>query len=494
MKRLLVVDDPEDWPIKAQDLEIVSAKTYLSDEKFISLKRARVFNLCSSYEYQALGYYVSLLAEARGHKPNPHIVAIQDMKSQTLSRILLDDFDETIAKCLRTVTDPHFTLSIYFGRTLAKRDRELGQRLFELFRCPLLRAHFRKGKKWALQSVGPISAREVPDAHKEFLFESITRYLDRRQTAIRPRLPKFWLAILHDPHEKEPPSNERALQRFIQAAADINISAELITKDDYWQLGEYDALFIRTTTRVNHYTYRFARKAEAEGLAVIDDPLSIARCTNKVFQTEAMMAHAIPIPRTLIVYQNNIEEVLSKFKFPLILKQPDSCFSMGVTKVETKLEYLKAVMELLNKSDLIIVQEYIPTEFDWRVGVIDGKPLFVTKYFMAKGHWQIINHASNRISRYGQDTPVPLSKAPTQVVNTALRAAKLMGNGLYGVDLKQYRNKLYVIEVNDNPNIDAGTEDRLMRGRLYARIMDSFANRIQKLQPTLEVKKNGRTL
>ena len=491
MKRLLVVDDPTDWPLKAQDLEIISAKTYLSDEKFIGLKRARVFNLCSSFEYQALGYYVSLLAEARGHKPIPHIVAIQDMKSQTLSRILLDDFDETIAKCLRTVTEHHFTLSIYFGRTLAKRDRELGQRLFELFRCPLLRAHFKKGRKWTLQSVGPISVRDVPDNHKEFLFESITRYLDRRQVAIRPRLPKFWLAILHDPQEKEPPSNERALQRFIQAAADINISAELITKDDYWQLGEYDALFIRTTTRVNHYTYRFARKAEAEGLAVIDDPLSIARCTNKVFQTEAMMANSVPIPRTLVVYQNNIEQVLSEFKFPLVLKQPDSYFSMGVTKVETKLEYLHAVMELLNKSDLVIVQEYVPTEFDWRVGVLDGKPLFVTKYFMAKGHWQIINNSSNRHSRYGLDTPVPLAKAPNNVINVAIKAARLMGNGLYGVDLKQYRTKLYVIEVNDNPNIDAGTEDRLMRGRLYSRIMDSFANRIQKLQPTLELKKNG---
>ena len=56
-------------------------------------------------------------------------------------------------------------------------------------------------------------------------------------------------------------------------------------------------------------------------------------------------------------------------------------------------------------------------------------------------------------------------------MKTALRAANLLGDGLYGVDLKQTDDGCYVIEVNDNPNIDAGNEDALLNGamRLLAR-------------------------
>ena len=50
-----------------------------------------------------------------------------------------------------------------------------------------------------------------------------------------------------------------------------------------------------------------------------------------------------------------------------------------------------------------------------------------------------------------------MEHAPSAVVSTALKAANLIGDGLYGVDIKQVGRKCYVIEVNDNPNIDAGS-------------------------------------
>ncbi len=61
------------------------------------------------------------------------------------------------------------------------------------------------------------------------------------------------------------------------------IETEFITKTDVGRLAEFDALFIRATTAVNHYTYRMAQKATALGLVVVDDTESILRCTNKVF-------------------------------------------------------------------------------------------------------------------------------------------------------------------------------------------------------------------
>jgi glutathione synthase/RimK-type ligase-like ATP-grasp enzyme len=73
---------------------------------------------------------------------------------------------------------------------------------------------------------------------------------------------------------------------------------EYITRADIGRLPEFDALFIRDTTFANHYTYRFSRRATAEGLVVIDDPDSILKCNNKVYLAELLIRHNIPAPRT----------------------------------------------------------------------------------------------------------------------------------------------------------------------------------------------------
>jgi glutathione synthase/RimK-type ligase-like ATP-grasp enzyme len=69
--------------------------------------------------------------------------------------------------------------------------------------------------------------------------------------------------------------------------------------------------------------------------------------------------------------------------------------------------------------------------------------------------------------------------APKEVVELALRAARAIGNGLYGVDIKETPYGLMVMEVNDNPNIDAGVEDQILKGALYERVMDVFYDRLQ---------------
>ena len=46
---------------------------------------------------------------------------------------------------------------------------------------------------------------------------------------------------------------------------------------------------------------------------------------------------------------------------------------------------------MLAESALVLVQEYIFTEFDWRIGVLGGKPIYACQYFMVRNHWQIYN-------------------------------------------------------------------------------------------------------
>ena len=68
---------------------------------------------------------------------------------------------------------------------------------------------------------------------------------------------------------------------------------------------------------------------------------------------------------------------------------------------------------------------------------------------------------------------------PKALISTALKATKLIGNGLYGVDIKEVNKKFYVIEVNDNPNLDAGIEDKILKNRLYETIMETMMDRVK---------------
>ncbi|MBI5510287.1 MAG: RimK family protein [Deltaproteobacteria bacterium] len=483
MSNLVVVNNLRDWPLDIPGVSVVEARDYLTDPQYTELKGAKIFNLCRSFRYQSIGYYVSLLAAARGHKPMPGVSTIQDLKTQAIIRVASDELDTLIQKSLAPIQSREFTLSIYFGRNLARRHDPLSLHIFKLFQAPLLRAVFildDDSKRWELHNINPISAAEIPAEHHPFVVQVGTEYFKGRRHIVRRRpTTRFDLAILYNPEEENAPSDPRAIEKFSRAAESVGMSPEIIDKDDYGRLAQFDALFIRETTSVNHHTYRFARRAAAEGLVVVDDPESILRCTNKVYLAESLERHRIATPRTVIVHWDNVETVTRTLGLPCILKQPDSSFSQGVVKVETEEEYMNAVERLLAKSELIIAQEFLPTDFDWRVGIFDRHPLYVCRYYMARAHWQIIKRDSAGNTTEGRSDTLPVEHAPDAVLRTASRAANLIGDGFYGVDLKQVGDKIYVIEVNDNPSVEHNVEDKVLKDELYHRIMRVMLRRVE---------------
>ncbi len=482
MSNLIVVNNPRDWPLDIPGVSVVPARAYLTDPAYGSEHLVRVFNLCKSYRYQTLGYYVSLLAEARGHKPLPRAGALEDLQSQNMVRLLAEGLDDLIQKSLAPIKSDAFELSIYFGHNTASRHEQLSRQLFNLLQAPLLRAEFeRRGHHWRIRSVHPIAASDIPPQQQEFAIQATTEYFTgRRRRTHKQIAPRYNLAILHDPGNPEPASNAKALQKFEKAAQALGMHVEFITRADFGRLAEFDAMFIRDTTFVNHYTYRFSRRAAAEGLVVIDDPDSILKCNNKVYLAEILSRHRIPAPKTLLVHRDNVNQIVPTLGLPCVLKQPDSSFSIGVVKVETEQELPAIVNSLLDKSELIVAQEFLPTEFDWRVGILDRRLLFVAKYFMVPGHWQIIRHGDEKHDFVeGSVEAMSVGEAPDRVVKIALKAANLIGDGFYGVDIKQIGKRLYVIEINDNPNVDAGNEDSVLKDALYREVMGVFLKRIE---------------
>jgi len=97
---------------------------------------------------------------------------------------------------------------------------------------------------------------------------------------------------------------------------------------------------------------------------------------------------------------------------------------------------------------------------------------------MARKHWQIVNHRADGRTVAGGFETYPVDEVPADVVKIATEAASLIGNGLYGVDLKQNERGIHIIEINDNPNIDQGVEDKVLKGEIYEAVIREFIRRI----------------
>jgi len=177
------------------------------------------------------------------------------------------------------------------------------------------------------------------------------------------------------------------------------------------------------------------------------------------------------------VHRGNVDEIVPALGLPCVLKLPDSGFGLDVVKIESEEHLRKETDRFFEKSELLIAQEWLPSDFDWRVGVYDRRPLFVAKYFMAPGHWQVNKVVDGQLVD-GKTQAMTIGEAPEQVINMAVRAANLIGRGLYGADLKQVDDRIYLIEVNVNPNIDAGNEDQVLGEALYREVLGVFARRI----------------
>ena len=308
MPKLIVVDKPEHWKFSLPDVDVISPERYISEPAFQNAKNLKVLNLCKSYQYQSEGYYVSLLAEARGHKVLPEVSTIQDLRFPSILRDDSLDFDELIQSTFKNETTDRIEFNIYFGFTQSENFNRLGHHLFQMVQAPSLRAVFSKKTKWTLRKIRPISLNEVPETDKPILVQGLERYLLRKRD-FRPDKKKYDLAILVNPDDKNPPSDDRALKRFYRAALETGFNTEFITKNDFDQIIQYDALFIRETTNVNHHTFRFAKKAESLGLAVIDDPDSILKCTNKVYLHELLTSNKILTPKAFVITEDNCDPV-----------------------------------------------------------------------------------------------------------------------------------------------------------------------------------------
>ena len=103
-----------------------------------------------------------------------------------------------------------------------------------------------------------------------------------------------------------------------------------------------------------------------------------------------------------------------------------------------------------------------------------GEVLFVCKYIMPRTSWKLQAQENGHIV-WAQVQAVDLADVDPGLMEVGTRASAAIGRGLYGVDIKELHGEYTVIEVNDNPTIDAGYEDG-KNPEIYAKIIDYLTN------------------
>jgi glutathione synthase/RimK-type ligase-like ATP-grasp enzyme/gamma-glutamyl:cysteine ligase YbdK (ATP-grasp superfamily) len=470
---------------------LVTADRYLGGGEGTE-RDATVVNLCRSHRYRSKGYYVSLIADARGQQAIPSAEAIQGIaESFGVFRVLQEAGIPTVKegetrprrRPAENGEEPAVAEALaYFGRCDDARMRAAAEAVYREWPVPVLRLGMVEEEgEWRVAQVAAVPVQQLGAEERAPLVAAL-----REETVVLRRgapreLKRASIAVLFDPSDPFSPSSPETIDRLERVAARRNLYLHRIGLDEIEKLGEYDALFIRTLTGVREPAFQFALRAEALDMPVIDDPQSIIRCSNKVVLEELLRREGIPTPRTLVVTPRTAWEEVETLGCPAVVKLPDGSFSAAVHKCADRAEYERVTAEMFRRSPLLIAQEFLPTEYDWRITVLEGKVLFAARYHMARGHWQIRSEDPSGRERYGKVEAVAREAAPAAVAALALRAAALIGSGLYGVDIKEAPGGPVVIEINDNPNLDVGYDDVADGARIYEDLLDYFVRRIEEM-------------
>jgi len=269
-----------------------------------------------------------------------------------------------------------------------------------------------------------------------------------------------------------------ALLRLRDTAEGLGHILSFIFPVDIKRISRLNGLFIRSRTDPMNISFVAAKMAEFSGIPVIDDADSIQICSDKINMYLHLMKNGVSIPKTVFLQNheitwNRVKEIFDTLGTPLVVKEPSTSFSARVEKVESVSDFLKVARRYIKLSDWIVVQSYIESQFDWRVGILGGEVLYACKYIIPSESFKIQATVNGHIV-YCAVKSVHPEQVPSQVVDVALLAGKAIGTGLYGVDIKEKDDQVYVIEVNDNPSLESGEDE------YYPFIYDKIINYLLK--------------
>ncbi len=178
------------------------------------------------------------------------------------------------------------------------------------------------------------------------------------------------------------------------------------------------------------------------GMTVINPPLSIERSVDKYHALSLLEEAGVPVPRTAVT--ENHEEALKAFEDlggDVVVKPLFGSRGVGTTRISDPDVATRLFRAIAFYHGVLYLQEFIPH------GVSDIRAFVVGDRVVA---------AMRRVAK-GWKTNVSLGAKPMaldigkEIENLAVRAAKVIGCEVAGVDIMESQNGLVVIELNSQP-------------------------------------------
>jgi len=411
-----------------------------------SKQYAGILNLHVSKDYLDYNYYKILLDEIDYVYCFPKIDDVFECLSNNLA--------ENINKVAVNYIWGEAKFYVCFGTASSEFFDDLAKLIYRKINLPILKV---ETNEYCISNIEPCDFDELEKADATECFYigletfnkiSEKKHKEKAQASISS------LAVLIDNKDPRPPSSRETLEAFKNYAKTLGISVDVIDEFSDNNSNNYDALFLR---RVN--AYEFSLMCKEKDIPVIDETHSILRCNNKIYQHNLFVTHNISYPKSLnIRSENKIEDIERLFEYPIVIKVPHLSYSVGVFRCDNNVELRNLLSKLFKKYEFLLVQEFLISSFDWRVGILDGIVLYVCKYFLQTDYWKIINHNVDKQNHSANIERVSASHAPSKMLNLALTASNYLGRGLFGVDIKEIDGQFFVMEVNDCPDINIGDE------------------------------------
>ncbi|MGB0723082.1 MAG: 30S ribosomal protein S6--L-glutamate ligase [Gammaproteobacteria bacterium] len=211
----------------------------------------------------------------------------------------------------------------------------------------------------------------------------------------------------------------------------------------------FDAVIPRIGASVTFYGTAVLRQFEMMGVYPLNESVAISRSRDKLRSLQLLARRGIGLPVTCFAHSpDDIEDMLKMVGgAPAVIKLLEGTQGIGVVLAETEKAAESVVEAFMGLKANILLQEFIKEAggADIRCFVIGEKVVAAMKRQGAEGEFRSNLHRGGSAS---------LIRLTPEERSTAVRAAKIMGLNVCGVDILRSNHGPVVMEVNSSPGLE----------------------------------------
>ena len=191
------------------------------------------------------------------------------------------------------------------------------------------------------------------------------------------------------------------------------------------------------------------RQLEALGVPLLNGSLAIARSRDKLAALQQLAAAGVRIPRTVLARGGgDVKDLVAQVGgLPAILKLIQGTQGVGVMIAHSEAEVTSILGTLWDLGQEILLQEFVAEAEgrDLRALVVGERVAGAMRRSARHGEFR------SNLHRGGAGTAIDL---PAEYAEAAVRAARVLGLDVAGVDLLESRAGPAVLEVNSSPGFE----------------------------------------